>query len=202
MPSPHPRYRALLFDVMGTLVREPFFDVVPNSLGMTMDELMAAKGPRAWVDFELGSIDEATLRARFFADGRDYDHDGMKAAMVAHYDWLPGLEAILRQLHRAGHELHLLSNYPDWYRLIEQKLGLSQYAKWSFVSCDMGVRKPDEQAYLIPARELGVAPEQLLFVDDRAVNCNAARQLGLDAILFESGSQLASELVKRNLLVD
>jgi len=193
-------YRALLFDVMGTLVHEPFFEDVPRALGMTLQELLEVKHPTAWVDFEKGILDEDALRRRFFRDGRDYPHAAMKAAMIESYRWLEGTEELLKELADRGHELHLLSNYPEWYQLIEDKLGLSRYADWSFVSCRMGVRKPDPEAYLRPVRALACQPEELLFIDDRARNCEGAREVGLDAILFESADQLRGELVERGVL--
>jgi HAD superfamily hydrolase (TIGR01509 family) len=193
-------YRALLFDVMGTLVYEPFFEEVPRALGMSLDELMEHKHPSAWLEFECGTIDEAAFARKFFADGRSYAHDRMKAAMVASYAWLEGTEALLAELVAQGHELHLLSNYPCWYHLIEDKLALSRYARWSFVSCDTGVRKPDAEAYLGPARALGVDPSALLFIDDRGINCKAAAAVGMDAIKFESAARLRAVFSERGLL--
>jgi len=194
------RYRALLLDVMSTLVYEPFFEEVPGFFGLSLPELLPLLRKGAWVDFELDKIDEATFFGRFFADGRSFDGPGLRDAMVDAYAWLDGIEELLGELQAAGIEMHLLSNYPRWYQLIEQKLGLSRYAKWSFVSCDMGVRKPDLAAYLGPARQLGADPKQLLFVDDRASNCAAAREAGMDAIVFHGAAALREELIKRRLL--
>jgi HAD superfamily hydrolase (TIGR01509 family) len=192
--------RALLFDVMGTLVTEPFFETVPRALGMSLAGLIAAKHPTAWVDFECGAIDEPTLEARFFEDGRGYDHQALKAAMIEHYDYIDGIEPLLADLKARGHALHLFTNYPVWYQNIEAKLGLSRYASWSFVSCETGVRKPDREAYLGAARTLGLTPAELLFVDDRTVNCDAARAVGMDAIRFENAAQLRRELEQRDLV--
>ncbi len=185
---------------MGTLVYEPFFEEVPRALGMSLEELLAAKHPTAWVEFERGEIDEATLKARFFADGRTYPHDTMRAAMVEAYRLLDGIEPVLDTLRERGHAMHLLSNYPVWYRLIEEKLELSRWAAWSFVSCDLGLRKPDPAIYRLAAARLGAAPEKLLFVDDRRANCRAAEALGMDTVLFESAAQLRAELARRGLL--
>ena len=44
----------LLFDVMETLVEEPFYRAVPAFFGMELDELVRAKHPSAWAEFELG----------------------------------------------------------------------------------------------------------------------------------------------------
>jgi HAD superfamily hydrolase (TIGR01509 family) len=194
------RPRAILLDVMGTLVEEPFLAVVPRALGMSLAELREAKHPTAWIEFEKGLIDEATFRARFFADGRSYDHEGMVRALVDAYAWIDGVEAVCAELARAGWALHLLSNYPVWYRLIERKLHLSRYAAWTFVSCETGVRKPDPEAYLGAARALGAATGELVFVDDREANCRAAAGLGLDAIRFVDARRLREELFRRAIL--
>jgi putative hydrolase of the HAD superfamily len=86
--------------------------------------------------------------------------------------------------------------------MIEEALALSRYVPWSFVSCDTGVRKPDPRAFLGPARSLGRPPAELVLVDDRAANCEAARAAGLDAIHFTDASSLADALATRGLLGD
>lgn len=192
--------RAVVLDVMSTIVTEPFLAVVPQALGMSLEEIIEHKHPTAWVDFEKGLLTEEAFAATFFADGRDYDHEGMREAMVAYYDYLPGMEALLQELNEAGVPLHLMSNYPCWYQRIENKLELSRYAAWTFVSCEVGLRKPDPEAYRWVAREVGMAPEALLFVDDRGSNCKAAVEVGMDAIRFESAEALRAGLVERGLL--
>jgi HAD superfamily hydrolase (TIGR01509 family) len=193
-------YRALLFDVMGTLVYEPFSEIVPRALGMSQQELLAQKHPSAWVDFELGAIDEPTLRERFFADRREFDFCGMKRAMIEAYAWLEGIEPLLAELRERGNDLHLFSNYPVWYLEIEKKLTVSRYAAWTFVSCHMGARKPSPAAYRMAIDHFGVPPRELFFVDDRRVNCETARALGIDAVRFESAEALREQLTARGLL--
>ncbi len=43
---------------------------------MTMKELLAAKHPTAWIEFECGQLTEEDLIKKFFADGRDFDIQG------------------------------------------------------------------------------------------------------------------------------
>jgi len=59
------------------------------------------------------------------------------------------MEALLGRLAGSGYELHALSNYPSWFQLIEEKLQLSRYLSWTFVSCTgpMEVRPPGLQPY-------------------------------------------------------
>ncbi len=185
----------LLFDVMGTLVSEPFFETVPQFFGLTLEQLYAVKDRRSWVDFERGFIDEATHAERFFTDRRAWDVDGLKAAMTAHYDWLDGMEELVRRLHAAGYAQHTLSNYPVWYRLIEDKLKVSRYVDWTFVSCHMGFRKPVPEAYQYVVDALGVPAGDCIFVDDRPDNVKGAEAVGMRGVLRVDTPTLIQDLV-------
>ena len=192
--------RVLLLDVMGTLVHGPFFVEVPRFFGMSLEELVALKHPRAWLDFELGEIDEATLLQRFFADGREVDGPGLKRAMLEAYRLLPGIESLLHELYARSVPLHALSNYPRWYELVEERVRLSRYLRWSFVSCLIGMRKPDPGVFQHVSNELGVPASACLVIDDREDNCQAAREEGMDAIRFTDAATLRRELVGRGVL--
>jgi HAD superfamily hydrolase (TIGR01509 family) len=190
----------LLFDVMETLVTEPFRDVLPDFFGLTLDELLAAKHPTAWVDFEKGLISEDEYFRTCFRDGREVDGAGLLDAIEKSYAWFDGMEPLLAELLDRGYDMHALSNYPTWYQVIERRLKLSRFLNWTFVSCETGIRKPDAEAYLGAARTLGVAPKECLFVDDRRVNIEAAQAIGMDAILMCGTAALRGELRDRGIL--
>ena len=193
--------RTILWDLMDTLVRDPFFTHMPGFFGLTLEQLIAQKHPTAWRDFELGRIGEEELYARFFRDRRPIDGPGLRAHMQSGYSWIEGIPELLEQLAARQVPMHLLSNYPPWYRLCDAQLGVSRLVAPSFVSCNTGVRKPDPEAYLGASRALGVAPNECLFVDDRAPNCDAARAVGMDAVRFEgSVPALREALYRRGLL--
>mgnify|MGYP003672570846 CR=1 FL=1 len=190
----------LLLDVMETLVYDPFPVEVPAFFGTTLPELLALKDPQAWQRFEAGEYDEATFAVNYFQDRRPLDVEGFKATLAGAYRFLPGIEELLGELQGAGVAMHALSNYPPWYALIEERLGLSRWVSWSYVSCRTGVRKPDPEAFLAPARDLGVAPRECLFVDDRADNCAGAEAVGMFAHHFRDASGLRRELCLRGVL--
>ena len=188
------RHRIILWDVMGTLVHDPFFIEVPEFFGMRLDELIAVKHPTSWLRFEQGRIDEEEMLRDFFADRRPCDGPGLKAAMRAAYRFLPGIEQLLQHLHGLGIPMHTLSNYPQWYELIEDAVGLSRYVQWSFVSCKTGARKPAAEAYEAALAGLGVPASACLFIDDREANCEGARAVGMQALRFTSATALEPEL--------
>ena len=199
MATMHPR--AIFFDVMDTLVRDPFHEEMPAFFGMTKAELIAAKHPSAWVDFELGRIDEEEFLEVFLSD-REWDRDAFRAEVRAAYRWLPGMRELLDELRArpSRPSLHALSNYPPWYRWIEERCGLGDRLDSAFLSCELGVRKPEPEAYLAPCRALGIAPSDALFIDDRPTNCDAARAVGLDAVVFQGAATLRDELGRRGVL--
>jgi HAD superfamily hydrolase (TIGR01509 family) len=176
--------RVILWDIMDTLVRDPFFTHVPEFFGRSFDELVTRLRPRVWVEFELGQLQEPEFYAKFFEDGERIDGPGLKRCMADAYRWIDGVEALLRELRDRGVAMHALSNYPVWYRLIDERLALSKYVQLSFISCHTGVRKPAAEAFTNACATLGASPADCLFIDDRAVNCDAARSVGLAAWQF------------------
>lgn len=59
----------------------------------------------------------------------------------------------------------------------------------------------DPEAYELAARRLALPADQVLFVDDRAINCEAARAAGMQAIHFENDvDALRRALVARGAL--
>jgi HAD superfamily hydrolase (TIGR01509 family) len=196
-PDPAP---VLLVDVMDTLVSEPFYGELPAFFGMTLEELIAAKEPRTWIDFELGLLDEEEFLGRYFLDRRRVDGVALRAHMRRSYRWLDGMEDLMAELHAAGHEMHALSNYPTWWELIEEVLQPSRFLEWSFVSCMTGVAKPDPEAFLGAARALGRSPGQCLFIDDRQVNVEAAEAVGMSTLLRTDTASLRAALVAMGLL--
>lgn len=64
-------------------------------------------------------------------------------------------------------------------------------------SGQLGLMKPDPQAFYACLSTLGFSPASALMIDDRADNIEGARSAGLDAIHYASPPQLAGELLQR-----
>ena len=63
---------------------------------------------------------------------------------------------------------------------------------WSF---QLHMAKPASAIYLRTLQELGVRPEEALFLDDKLVNAEAARALGIQAIQFSTVERLRADLI-------
>ncbi|GAV81928.1 HAD_2 domain-containing protein [Cephalotus follicularis] len=184
----------LLFDIMDTIVRDPFYHHVPAFFGMSMEELIECKHPTAWIEFEKGLIDEVELARKFFKDGKPFDLEGLKNCMRSGYSYVEGVEELLRALKHNNYEIHAFTNYPIWYKMIEDKLEISTYISWTFCSCIHGKRKPDHDFFLEVVRHLKVDPASCIFIDDRIKNVEAAAEIGFIGLHFKNTDLLHQDL--------
>lgn len=58
-----------------------------------------------------------------------------------------------------------------------------------FLSYELGVEKPAPELYRQVIDGLGVPADEILFFDDSEVNCEAARQCGMQSLLAPAGSE-------------
>lgn len=79
------------------------------------------------------------------------------------------------------------------YRI--EHFGLRKYFDVFFSSCFLGVKKPDEAIYRLALQMTQLPPKECLFIDDRALNLECARNCaGMRTIHFEASAQLQRDL--------
>lgn len=64
------------------------------------------------------------------------------------------------------------------------------------ISCEDGFRKPDPHAFQSILKKLDVNPDEAVFIDDGQKNVEAAKNLGIHAIIFKNNNQLFKQLEK------
>jgi putative hydrolase of the HAD superfamily len=85
------------------------------------------------------------------------------------------------------------------YRI--EKFGLQRYFPAFFSSCFLGLRKPDEAIYRLVLQVAQRAPEECIFIDDREVNLECPRELGINTLLFKDPVQLRTELISHGVVL-
>ena len=106
----------------------------------------------------------------------------------------PNMYALTEELSTLGFSVALLSNIDTHLSKLLREFGLYQPFNPCLLSCEIGVEKPDPMAFELLLKELNLAASEVIFIDDKRENVEAAKMLGLDAILFESEQQLRAEL--------
>ena len=80
------------------------------------------------------------------------------------------------------------------YRI--QTFGLREIFTLFVSSCFVGLRKPEEGIYRLALEVTQKSPAECCFIDDRALNLEAARGMGMQTVEMENVGQLQQELQK------
>jgi putative hydrolase of the HAD superfamily len=67
---------------------------------------------------------------------------------------------------------------------------------WSY---QLRLAKPDPEIYFYALQQLGTRPDESLFLDDKQLNIDAARELGIQAIQFSNVESLRRDLIRAGL---
>lgn len=185
----------LLFDLGGVLIESTVFENLNRLLAEPLD---AASIKQRWLDsasvrsFELGDISAEEFAERFIAEWR---LDSTEKAFLAEFaGWprafFPGVKETLREL-RKNHRLACLSNSNalHWERFGDFDADFDM----ALFSHQLGVIKPDPEAFELALSKCGVEPAAVYFYDDCAANVDAAQSLGINGFQvdgFESLQQL------------
>lgn len=97
---------------------------------------------------------------------------------------MPGMEHLLSRLKADGYQLYGLSNFSHKVFAFERKLPIFRLLEGQIVSSDVHVIKPDARIFKLLLAKYGLRADECLFIDDREVNVNAARALGISALTF------------------
>ena len=104
---------------------------------------------------------------------------------------------LMRALRSRGYRMALLTNnVREWEPHWRSMLPVDEIFELVVDSAFVGCRKPEPEIYELTLERLGdgISPEECLFVDDLEVNVEAARELGMRAVRFESNEQAAAEI--------
>lgn len=96
---------------------------------------------------------------------------------------------MLRSLKMAGYKLYILSNWGKWHFEELQKRNdfreFLQYFDGGIVSYQVGLKKPDRKIYEILIDKYNINPSSAVFYDDKPENIQAAKEVGLNAVIFD-----------------
>jgi glucose-1-phosphatase len=195
------RIRALLFDLGGVVFQIDF----GRAIGI-------------WA--ERASSDPAYLRTRFAFDSAYEAHErgeldassysgalrlslgvtlsdaDLRAGWNNIYlDPVPGMAAILRTA-CSRYPLYAFTNSNPTHQRVWSVRFASELAVFQtvFVSSEVGLRKPDPEAFTAVANRVGFDPSAFLFLDDSVENIEGARMEGMSAVLVESPADIRRSL--------
>ena len=147
--------------------------------------------------FDAGQITlDQYLDRTLFYRARKFTREEFTAFMFAQSREYPDSRAVLDDVARTGrYYVASINNEPrelNQYRI--EAFNLRKDFQAFFSSCYLHSRKPEEQIYRIALDVSQRAPERSVFIDDRPLNLENPRRLGMHVIHFENAQQLRADL--------
>jgi putative hydrolase of the HAD superfamily len=147
--------------------------------------------------FETGRITLDTyLQRTIFYRKRSFTREEFTDFIFAQSEEFPESRAVLSDVAACGKYLQAtINNEPlelNEHRIRE--FNLRREFKAFFSSCYLGVRKPEERIYQVALAVTQRNPDECLFIDDRELNLECARQLQMRTIHFQDAAQLRRDL--------
>ncbi len=154
-------------------------------------------------DFETGRMDlDGYLERTVFFEPRTFTPADFKAFMFAQSREDAGPIALVRRLRAGGsYRLGVINNESvelNRYRI--ERFRLRECFPLFFSSCFVRLRKPDASIYRLALHVTQTAPDEALFVDDRAINVEAATRLKIRTVHFHRVEQLRTRLAELGVL--
>ncbi len=200
--------QAVVFDFGGVLVGEPerevIYEYIQSSLNLSSEEfkkanlekMRAFKEGKTAIEFWFSYAENKGIQLP-----QDWE-EGLVKARRQSIHISSEMYALVNQLKEEQLTIALLSNIDKPLATLLRNEGLYAPFDPCLLSYEIGAWKPDLQSYEILLAELDLPASDIVFIDDKVENVDAAKTLGIDAILFESVEGIRAELKKRGMLKD
>jgi FMN phosphatase YigB (HAD superfamily) len=197
--------RAILFDLGRVLIGFDFlrgYERLQPICGCPMEEIRRRVAETGLVPkLEAGGIgprDFVTALGQSLGVTFDYD----QFCEIWSSIFLPGTlvpDSMVAGL-KQRYELVLLSNTNQIHiEMLQRNYPILRHFEKRVLSHEVGAMKPSPLIYQRAVELAGCRPEQCFFTDDVEAYVEGARQVGIDAVQFQSAEQLQRELVLRNV---
>jgi putative hydrolase of the HAD superfamily len=197
-----PEIKALFWDVGGVLLSNAWDHTqrqqAIEKFGLEREEF-SERHDLVFSSFERGkiSLDEYLDRTVFYRV-QPFTRDEFKNYMYSLST--PDEAALVFAKELADSDRYLMGTINNESRELNayriEKFGLRSIFRVFVSSCYVGVRKPEEAIYKLTLDVTQQAPEQCCFIDDRALNLEVAKRLGMHTVEMHGAEQLRAELKK------
>ena len=203
--------KAVIFDVGGVLLESPFLaalrwaeewdiplTVLAEVFGDYARTVEPGEDPPTWHEVECGRVELSDFVVQMQKTFLSELPPGHKATTMTADDFDPFADAepiapmleLADEIRAKGIRTAILTNTVREWGQWRDRLPLQSFD--SVVdSCEVGMRKPDPDIYVLVCSQLGLTPKDCLFLDDHPENIGGALAVGLDALLVSEDFEAA-----------
>ena len=176
--------------------------IQPGTLGRAMQRIAEREGEHPLFELERGRVSEVDFLETLAAELEpEVGHrPQLHRFSEIYFDALEVNEpmiGVMRRAKESGFRMALLTNnIREWEPLWRAMLPVDEIFELVVDSAFVGMRKPEPGIYELTVERLGdgVEPADCLFVDDVEANIDAARELGMQTVHFQSNDQAIPEI--------
>jgi putative hydrolase of the HAD superfamily len=170
-----------------------------EDLGKAIAASMERHGEHPLFVLERGELSEVEFFARIQRElGDAQSLDGMGEALMKGLERNHEMIDYVAELRGRGLRAALLTNNvrewePRWRAMLPE---IDEIFEVVVDSAFVGMRKPEPEIYRLTVERLGggLTAADCVFVDDIEINCDAARELGMTAVRFETTAQARADI--------
>jgi epoxide hydrolase-like predicted phosphatase len=141
---------------------------------------------------ERGELTEEEFSERFGPMLGVSDTDGLVDRLFAGMGPDEAMVEAVKTAKRSGIRTGLISN--SWGRGRYDREAFPEMFDGVVISGEVGLHKPEPEIFHLGASEIGLAPEECVFVDDLKENCDGAAAVGMSPILHRGADTTLPEL--------
>lgn len=200
------KIRAIIFDIGRVLVRLDIAGAMSGLAGKIslspQETWTAIERDPSWRDWQEGRMSPRDWQLHISRRlGVEITFEEFSAVWNRVLDATPLVDSSLLEYLSKHYRLAVLSNTdPIHVAELERKFDFFKYFPQRIYSCVVGASKPSPIIFREALKRCKVNADNALYIDDIPAYVEAARQLGMDGIVFESAEQLNKELEQRGLL--
>lgn len=192
--------RVLLLDMYGVIIKESKGNFVPYTLKhFEKNEhariIQAIREEQMFTKAGNGLLSsDDFLRYLGFKNPEETMRDYLENYLTLDEQFVPFAEKVGKEM-----DMVLLSNDVwEWSEYLTHYHQLEAYFQDKIISGRVHMRKPDERIFAYALERTGRSPADCIFVDNSVKNLQAARKVGMEAILFNRDGEVYDGVTVNN----
>jgi FMN phosphatase YigB (HAD superfamily) len=197
--------RFIYFDLGKVLLNFSFdrmWRQIGEVAGIESPRVQAALAAGLQNDYETGNLDSRGFYEGFCREtGTCPAYDAFFRGFNGIFTPITSMLPVVAQLYQAGYRLGILSNTCEghWNYCLRRYVMLQELFSVHALSYEIGAMKPSAAIFCRAAEMAACRPDEIFYADDIAGHVAGARSAGIDAVVYESTTELVNELRSRGV---
>lgn len=126
--------------------------------------------------------------------------DLLEKKWIDGYEIMPKTKYLIEQLSKQYALYYLSDNVKERVDALDSKFHFLSLFKGGIFSHEVGVRKPNPKIYQFALNKCHTRPDETIFIEDKQIMLDPAKEMGINTILFVDPDSLESQLREQDYI--